>query len=50
MKITICFLALLVIGEWGVVFFKYNQGGYFHLALALALFALINQLLANRKM
>lgn len=49
MKTIICILALLVIAGWSIVYFKYREGGYFHLTLALAVFALINQLLPNRK-
>ena len=49
MRTIICILAFFVIGEWAVIYFKYNEGGLFHLSLLLALYALKVQLFPNRK-
>lgn len=36
-------LALLVIAEWAIVYFKYKSGGFFHLTLVVAVITLIVQ-------
>lgn len=48
MRITINTLALLVITGWAVVFFKYHEGGFFHLTLIIGIMALILQWIPNK--
>ncbi len=48
MRITINALALFVITGWAVVFFKYHEGGFFHLTLIIGVIALILQWIPNK--
>lgn len=43
MRLIIYFLALLVITGWAIVYFKYNEGGMFHLTLVIAVLAIVMQ-------
>lgn len=43
MRLIIYTLALLVITGWAVVYFKYNEGGMFHLTLVIAVMAIVMQ-------
>ena len=49
MRTIIYILALLVIAGWSVVYFKYHEGGYFHLTLAVAIIAIVIQWLPDIK-
>lgn len=49
MRVTIVILALLVMMGWAIVYFKYNEGGFFHLTLAVAVAALVTQWLQGNK-
>lgn len=49
MRIIIYALALLVIAGWAVVYFKYKEGGLFHLTLATAIIAIVAQWLPDIK-
>jgi hypothetical protein len=42
-------LAILVISGWGVGYFGYHEGGFFHVILVVGLIAIIRQLLPIRK-
>lgn len=48
-RIIIYALALLVIVGWAVVYFKYKEGGLFHLTLAVAIIAIVVQWLPDIK-
>lgn len=48
MRITINILALLVITGWAIVYFKYKEGGFFHLTLIIAVMALIIQWIPDK--
>ncbi len=48
MRILLSILALFVIAEWAIVHFKYNRGGFFHLPLVVAIFALVVQWFPNK--
>jgi len=50
MRIIIYVLALLVITGWAVVYFKYHEGGYLHLTLAVAILAIVIQWLPDIKL
>jgi hypothetical protein len=50
MRATIYILSLLVITGWAVVYFKYHEGGYFHLTLAVAVIAISIQWLPDIKL
>jgi hypothetical protein len=48
MRIVINTLALFVITGWAIVYFKYNEGGFFHLTLIIGVMALILQWIPNK--
>jgi hypothetical protein len=43
MRLIISVLALLVITGWAIVYFKYKEGGMFHLTLVIAVLAIVMQ-------
>lgn len=43
MRLIIYILALLVITGWAIVYFKYDEGGFFHLTLVIAVLAIVMQ-------
>ncbi|MNJ86386.1 hypothetical protein D3C87_38800 [compost metagenome] len=49
MRVIISILALFVMLGWAVVYFKYDQGGLFHLTLATAVISIIVQWLPRSK-
>jgi hypothetical protein len=42
-------LAILVITGWAIGYFRYHEGGIFHLILVVGLIAIIRQLVPVRK-
>lgn len=47
MKGVLIMLAILIIIGWGIGYFGYHVGGFFHLTLAVAVIAIVLQLIPN---
>lgn len=43
-------LAMLVITGWAIGYFRYQEGGVFHLILVVGLIAIVRQLVLDRRL
>ena len=50
MKGILCTLSSLIIIGWGIGYFEYRIGGFFHLILVIALTVMVIQLIPSRKL
>lgn len=50
MKVVVSTLAIIVGMGWSIAYFRFDAGGIYHLALVIAVVALLTQWLPSRKL